>query len=462
MASDQLHEAIYQRYIEPTRRKRTRAVGLEFEFPIMNAETKPVDFSVIHAMTDDFLRTFSFLPSGQDDAGHIYLAEEPETGDSLSFDCSYNTLEFSFGTEEDMALLDQRFRRYYRFVQNELEKNGHHITGMGINPGYAVNRNVPVVSERYRMLFHHLCSYKNYGREILFHDHPNFGLFSCASQVQLDVEEADLIEVINTFTLLEPMKALLLANSLWTEGDSEFLCSRDYFWRNSLHGLNRHNVDMYGLRFESVEELILYIRSMSIYCVMRDGKYVNFSPIPLDDYFASDTIEGEIFQGSRYEKIRIHPELSDLEYLRSFKFEDLTFRGTVEFRSVCEQPVPEILASGALHAGLMENLHALTDLLENDHVIYHRGYNASEIRRQFVMSDLPAVYDRKELTELLLKILDLAADGLKIRGFGEEQYLAPLYPRAEQLMSPARQMKEGLQKGRTMEDYIREYGELQA
>ena len=373
MASDQLHEAIYQRYIEPTRRKRTRAVGLEFEFPIMNAETKPVDFSVIHAMTDDFLRTFSFLPSGQDDAGHIYLAEEPETGDSLSFDCSYNTLEFSFGTEEDMALLDQRFRRYYRFVQNELEKNGHHITGMGINPGYAVNRNVPVVSERYRMLFHHLCSYKNYGREILFHDHPNFGLFSCASQVQLDVEEADLIEVINTFTLLEPMKALLLANSLWTEGDSEFLCSRDYFWRNSLHGLNRHNVDMYGLRFESVEELILYIRSMSIYCVMRDGKYVNFSPIPLDDYFASDTIEGEIFQGSRYEKIRIHPELSDLEYLRS------------------------------------------SDLLENDHVIYHRGYNASEIRRQFVMSDLPAVYDRKELTELLLKILDLAADGLKIR-----------------------------------------------
>ena len=108
----------------------------------------------------------------------------------------------------------------------------------------------------------------------------------------------------------------------------------------------------------------------------------------------------------------------------------------------------------------MENLHALTHTLENDHVIYHKGYNASEIRRQFVMTDLPEIYDRKELTELLLKILDLAADGLKIRGFGEEKYLAPLYPRAEQLMSPARQMKEGLQKGRTMEDYIREYGEL--
>lgn len=34
------------------------------------------------------------------------------------------------------------------------------LTGMGINPRYVVNQNVPVVSERYRMLFHHLSSYK--------------------------------------------------------------------------------------------------------------------------------------------------------------------------------------------------------------------------------------------------------------------------------------------------------------
>lgn len=58
---------------------------------------------------------------------------------------------------------------------------------------------------------------------------------------------------------------------------------------------------MYGLHFESVEELILYIRSMSLYCVMRDGKYVNFSPIPLADYFASDYIEGEIFRGAPHD-----------------------------------------------------------------------------------------------------------------------------------------------------------------
>lgn len=459
MVTDLLNEAIYDRYIQPTRRPRTKTAGLEFEFPILGAKRTAVDFSKIHQMTDAFVKQFSFSDQKKDDDGFVYLAEDPLTGDSLSYDCSYNTLEFSFGVESDIHVLNQRFQKYYRFVQQELLKYGHLITGMGINPGYQINRNVPVVNERYRMLFHHLCSYKNYEGEILFHDHPNFGLFSCASQVQLDVEEKDIPEVLNTFTLLEPFKALLFANSIWQEDANDFLCSRDYFWRNSLHGLNRHNVDMYGLAFESVEEVIHYIRSMSLYCVMRDGKYVNFSPIRLGQYFASDEVEGEIYTEGEYKKIKIHPELSDLEHLRSFKFEDLTFRGTVEFRSVCEQPVGEIMASGAFHAGLMENLSALTDYLENDHVIYHKGYNASELRRQFVLSELPPIYDQKEIKKLLTHILDLAAEGLKKRGFGEEAFLEPLYERAQTLISPAKKMREGLQAGASMLDYIYEYGD---
>lgn len=298
MTDDVLNEAIYKRYIQPTKRKRTRSVGLEFEFPILNIDGGPVDFSVIHQVTDRFILEFSFQKILRDDDGYIYWAEHEEDGDSISYDCSYNTLEFSFGTESDISVLEERFSRYYRYVQHELKKKGHLLTGMGINPGYAVNRNIPVVSERYRMLFHHLCSYENYGKEILFHDHPNFGLFSCASQVQLDVEEENLVEVLNTFTKLEPLKALLFANSIWTEDANEFLCSRDYFWRNSLHGLNRHNVDMYGLEFESIDEIILYIRSMSLYCVQRDGRYINFSPIGLAEYFSADKIEGEIFRAS--------------------------------------------------------------------------------------------------------------------------------------------------------------------
>jgi len=457
MKSRVIDEAIYERYIIPTKRERTKLVGLEFELPIVNRKEEPVDFKIVHRVTDAFIREFSFDKISRDDDGFIYSAIDRKTGDGLSFDCSYNTLEFSFGTELDMNILYARFVKYYTYVQKLLEKYDHTLTGMGINPHHAINKNVPVVSERYRMLLHHLSSYENYNEKILFHHHPNFGLFSCASQIQMDVEEKDLVETLNTFTKLEPLKALIFANSPWGQ---EVLCSRDNFWRNSLHGLNRHNVDMYGLEFESIDEIMSYIKSMSMYCVEREGKYVNFHPIPLVQYFAADKIKGEYFDGEKYQQIIVHPEISDLQYLRSFKFEDLTFRGTVEFRSVCEQPVKEIMASGAFHAGLMENLHRLTEVLEQDHIIYHKGYNASELRRMFVKKELPDIFDWKEVSGLIGQILDIAEEGLNKRGFKEEKFLKPLYVRAERLLSPAREMIEGLAIGKTLNDYINEYGRL--
>ena len=459
MNNTAIDQAIYERYIAPTKRVRTRLTGLEFELPVVNRKNEPVDFNIIHKVTDDFIRQFSFGEAGRDDEGFIYSASDKKTGDTLSFDCSYNTLEFSFGTEVDLHVVYERFVRYYIFVKEQLEKYGHTLTGMGINPHHAVNQNIPVVSERYRMLYHHLSSYEQYNEKMLFHHHPNFGLFSCASQIQMDVEEKDLVETLNTFTRLEPLKALIFANSPWGK-HREILCSRDHFWRNSLHGLNRHNVDMYGLEFDSVEEIIYYIRSMSLYCVERDGKYVNFSPIPLQEYFSSEFVKGEVYDGNRYQEVSIRPELSDLNYLRSFKFEDLTFRGTIEFRSVCEQPVKEIMASASFHAGLMENLHALTNLLNQDHVIYHKGYNASELRRMFVKRELPDLFEWDKVSRLLLEILEIANDGLHKRGLLEEEFLKPLYRRAEELKSPAREMIEGLEKGKTIEDYIEEYGRL--
>lgn len=452
-----LQEAIYNRYIVQTRRKRTHLAGLEFELPIVNEKNEPVNFEVIYQATDRFIDTFSFLNVSRDDNEHIYLAVDDKTGDGLSYDCSYNTLEFSFGKEEDMNVLYKRFCQYYTYIQKELRKEVHMLTGMGINPRYAVNQNVPVVSERYRMLFHHLSSYKKYGNSIPFHSYPNFGLFSCASQIQLDVEEEQVVPMLNTFTKLEPFKALILANSLWGE-NAEILCSRDNFWRNSLHGLNRHNVDMYNVVFDTTDEIVRYIKSMSLYCVEREGKYINFPPVVLSKYFSSDRIKGEYFDGNRYREITFHPEISDLQYLRSFKFEDLTFRGTVEFRSVCEQPVGEIMASGALHAGLMENIGQLSEILEKDTSIYHNGYNASELRRMFNRRRKADIFDWKKVSTQLLSILELAENGLKKRGYGEEHFLRPLYGRAEKLLSPGRQMAEGMENGKTLEDYIEEYG----
>ncbi len=459
MTQTALEEAIYQKYIQPIQRPRTGLVGVELELPIVNLRKAAVDFEVVHGLTKAFLQRFPFDKVSRDDDGHIYLAESAETGDCLSYDCSFNTLELSFGAAEDLSVIQRRFTDYYTFLQDSLRPHRHALTGMGVNPCYRLNHNVPIANGRYRMLFRHLSSYPKYGDALQFHHVPNFGMFSCASQVQLDVEAGQVVEVINTFTRLEPLKALLLANSLWDQ-KPELLCSRDYFWKNSVHGLNPHNVDLYEGVLHSLEELVAYIKSMSMYCVEREEKYINFAPMPLAAYFASDSVTGEYFDGRQNRQITFAPQLSDLDYLRSFKFEDLTFRGTVEFRSVCCQPVSEALASAALHTGLLENLPALTDLLERDTRFYQQGYNVRELRAMCSRRALPDFIGKRELSALLLAVLAIAEDGLRRRGLGEEAFLRPLYRRAETLTSPARALAQGLAAGVPMEQFIASYGQL--
>lgn len=459
--NDELREKITERFINPLNRKATDLVGVEIELPIVNLKKEPVDFALCQDMMDSFRVEYGFDNGLMDDDGCVYNASDPVTGDSISFDCSYNTLEFSFAPEEDITPAEKRFRRYYQFCEDFLMDRGHTLTGMGINPHLQYNRNIPIKNDRYRMLFHHLSSYEKYSRDVPFHNYPNFGLFSCASQVQMDVDRENYIETLNTFTRLEPLKAVLMANSL-LPGDREKILNRDDLWENSLHGLNRHNVGMLDTVLRSEDDMINYIGSMSMYCVGKDGKYLNFAPTPLYEYAEKQVMTGEYYDRElgAYREVPFKPDASDIKDLRSFKFEDLTFRGTVEFRSTCTQPVSEEFANAALHAGLMKKIPELSELLASDKIIYGHGFNPTELRRFFQYRHYPEFVDLYSLRWLLHRVLDIASEGLKERGHNEEHFLEPLYDRAERLMSPGAEIAEGLDKGESIEYFIKKFGTL--
>lgn len=456
----QVKEALYEKYIAPTKRKREHYIGIEIEMPILNLNKQPVDFQVIHQLTADFMREFSFSVLGRDDEGQIYSAEHPETGDIFSYDCSYNNLELSMGKEKELYAIRDRFNRYYNYIQNWLANQNYTLSGFGVNPYRNYNENVPILNGRYRMLFHHLHSYKQYSLPMYFHSYPAYGTFCSASQVQLDVEYEDLLETINTFSRLEPIKALLFSNSLLLDEHEELLCCRDMFWENSTHGINPHNIGMYGLEFQSIPELQNYIESTSIYCVERGDRYINFPPTPILEYFTKDVVMGEFYDGSKYRKIGVHPQLSDLDYLRTFKFEDLTYRGTIEYRSVCCQPIADYMTVAAFHVGLTEKLHELTALLEEDQAIYHRGYNAGELRRLFNYREFPSGFDPDQVYDLARRIVDLAAEGLRKREYGEETLLEPLYERIRKRTNPSLYVLEAREQGVPLETIIREYAQM--
>lgn len=87
----------------------------------------------------------------------------------------------------------------------------------------------------------------------------------------------------------------------------------------SEYGLNRHNVDMYGIGLYSHGEIASYIKSISLYCVERDEKYIHFPPAPLRESFKSKKITGEYFGGESDREICFQPQIENLVYLRCRK-----------------------------------------------------------------------------------------------------------------------------------------------
>lgn len=457
MNQEFVREQLYQKYIVPTKKKKDNYVGIEIEMPIINLEKKAVDFSIVHKITDSFMEQFQFQVAGRDEEGNIYSISDNVHGDILSYDCSYNNLELSLGKEKELITIHHRFLSYYNFLQKEFTKHHYTLTGMGVNPYRIYNHNVPIPNGRYRMLFHHLHSYKKYDLPMFFHHYPEFGTFSSASQVQLDVNQEELLTTIHAFTMVEPIKAILFSNSVLLDEQEDLLCCRDMLWENSTQGINPHNIGMFDYTFESEEDLLSYIESTSIYCVERGDKYINFSPINIMEYFNCPYVEGEYYEDGVYKSIRINPQIDDLQYLRTFKFEDLTFRGTIEFRSVCCQPIKDCMTVAAFHLGLKNRLQELDELLKQDHVIYHQGYTAGELRKMFVRNELPSFVDKEKLYELVRNILELAKEGLVSRGYGEEGMLKPLFERMENRTNPAKRMLDLRKQGADIQDIIFEY-----
>lgn len=447
-------ELIYEHFITPIQKPRTSYIGIEIEMPIVNLKGEKTDKAVSIDAVGKAIEHFGFTPHKFDDDGVCHEAVCDDTSDVFSFDCSYNNFEISLGRVRTLHEAQARFRDYVSFINNILGENDHTLTGLGINLNYKINEFNFVPSPRYRMLEGYLKKSNVWQREGGFHPYFGYGTFSSASQVQLDVEEENICDVIEAFSLAEPLKAVLFANSYFPE-KSELLCVRDHFWERSPHGINPKNVGFFEPLPRSVSELTDYLSKASIFCTERDGKYLFFYPIPFDEYLERDAVQGEYYDGE-YHSYTFSPKAEDIAYLRTYKQIDLTARGTLEFRSACTQPLGEAMTAAAFHLGLMCQIDELTKTLKSS-FLYQDNKSPSQLRREFNQTDFLSFVEREELKKLLRSVLDLCCSGLKERGYSEEIYLAPLFERAQTLTSPAAIL---LQNKNDVQRIIRDFAKL--
>ena len=86
----EVRQAIYDKYIAPTKINRPDYIGVEIEMPVVNLSGQPVDEAVSIEAAERFIKQFNFIKSGRDTDGNITSAKDTQTGDILSFDCCYS------------------------------------------------------------------------------------------------------------------------------------------------------------------------------------------------------------------------------------------------------------------------------------------------------------------------------------------------------------------------------------
>ena len=416
MTKQQAIKLLKEKYLSNMKEDSELFVGVELEFPIVETNGNKTNIEV----TKNLFRTLANLSDFEvekidDDQNPIQLIH-CSSKDRILFELSYNTIEFAFERARSINEVAKRFEAYLKIIQPILQENNHEIQGHGIHPLWQENDNSSVKIERYKRLMAFVAMN---GTGMKTHSYPSYGAFICGNQVQLDVRRDNYLRIINAFNKIEAAKAYLFSNSEFSAEAWDTKIARDIFWEESLHGYYKENVGIYPKDYQSEEEFFNNLARTAIFTATREGKSYYFKPIRAEDYLDQKEITAYTADGN--EKI-IKPVKEDLKQHRSYQFQDLTARGTVEFRSVCTQPLETTFAPIAFELGLFVQLEKLENYLEDSSFFKNEEQDYRKLRKKYSKKILSK--EEKEAIQSLSKdLLDIAEAGLMKRGYGEEKFL---------------------------------------
>ena len=416
MTKQQAIKLLKEKYLSNMKKDSELFVGVELEFPIVETNGNKTNIEV----TKNLFRTLANLSDFEiekidDDQNPIQLVH-CSSKDRILFELSYNTIEFAFERAHSINEVAKRFEAYLKIIQPILQENNHEIQGHGIHPLWQENDNSPVKIERYKMLMAFLAMN---GTGMKTHSYPSYGAFICGNQVQLDVRRDNYIRIINAFNKIEAAKAYLFSNSEFSAEVWDTRISRDIFWEESLHGYYKENVGVYPKDYQSEEEFFNNLARTAIFTATREGKSYYFKPIRVEDYLDQKEITAYTADGN--EKI-INPVKEDLKQHRSYQFQDLTARGTVEFRSVCTQPLETTFAPIAFELGLFVQLEKLESYLEYSLFFKNEEQDYRKLRKKYSKKNL-SEKEKEAIQSFSKDLLDIAKAGLTKRGYREEKFL---------------------------------------
>ena len=416
MTKQQAIKLLKEKYLSNMKKDSELFVGVELEFPIVQTNGNKTNIEVTKNLFRTLANLSDFEVEKRDDDQNPIQLVHCSSKDRILFELSYNTIEFAFERAHSIDEVAKRFEAYLKIIQPILQENNHEIQGHGIHPLWKENDNSPVKNERYKMLMAFLAMN---GTGMKTHPYPSYGAFICGNQVQLDVRRDNYIRIINAFNKIEAAKAYLFSNSEFSSEAWDTKIARDIFWEESLHGYYRENVGIFPKDYQSEEEFFNNLARTAIFTVTREGKSYYFKPIRVEDYLDQKEIIAYTTDGK--EK-NINPVKEDLKQHRSYQFQDLTSRGTVEFRSVCTQPLETTFAPIAFELGLFVQLEKLENYLEHCSFLRNEKQDYRNLRKKYSKKIL-SKKEKEKIKTFSKELLEISKSGLLERGYEEEKYL---------------------------------------
>lgn len=347
--------------------------------------------------------------------------------DVITTDFGYSTLEIDLAPARTLREATESLIDLIHLVTSILAKHDVHLLGYGVQPLAGPSREYLGPKNRYALLYDvHLLEHRGI---------PSLDLHcltaSCQTQVEVSTKEA--ISAVNSLNATAGLRSALFANSpVWQNRISEYKSIRQEFWDRCYP--NRKLQIGIPPRFQNFEHYVDYICDFRSIVVGRDEIFYRINNNSAFRNFLDDNL-GQIGIALDGHKSKIIALAEDIYTQHGFAWFDSRLHplhGTVEDRVSCQQPPQAHFSSAAMTLGLVENLNALVRIANALSLDQWR-----EIRQLSYTYGLHFSYPGVDLKELSNCLLQVALEGLRRRGFGEEEYLEPVCRRIMSGSCPA-------------------------
>jgi glutamate--cysteine ligase len=282
-----------------------------------------------------------------------------------------------------------------------------HFLNLGVTPLWAVSDLRRMPKSRYGIMTPYMEKVGSLGTSMMYR--------SATVQANLDfADEADMVKKLRVGLALQPVVTALFANSPFVDGKpSGYLSFRSHIWLDT----DRARTGMLPLAFDDgfgFDRYVEHALDVPMYFVIRNKQYVNLAGESFRAF-----LRGELPQlpGEK-------PTIKDWEDHLSTLFPEVRLKQFLEMRGADMGDRAHILALPAIWVGLLYDAGALDAAWQ-----LVRDWTADE--RQTLRNEVPRTaihtpFRKGDVADIAKQVVELAKAGLKARGQGEEQYLAPL------------------------------------